>query len=1283
MTRVQMLEITGDDIRKLNDSDLRELIGLLCEAELRLEGIPTVGVTWGGDQRAADGGIDVKVNIENSIFNVGYIPRPITGFQVKVPDMPRSDILNEMRPNGELRELIKELADSGGAYIIVSSNSSTSETALTNRKNAVREAISDLNNSEGLFTDFYDRNRLASWVRNHPSLILWVRQKIGNSIQGWKPYDNWAHAPGGIKEEYLLDDEVRLYNGAMPSEEGMKGVDGINILRNKLSQPRSSIRLTGLSGVGKTRMVQALFDDRIGENPLNPSQVFYADMGDKPLPEPLKFAEQIIAQRTRGILVIDNCSPELHRQLNRVCTDSSSLVSLITVEYDVREDQPEETDVFHLEPASKDLIEKMMRIRFNHISQVDARTIAEFSGGNARIAVALAETVGKGETLGDLKDGELFKRLFIQRKDPDNQLLRSAEACSLVYSFDSRTNEDSNQEMQILGEFAGVSVIDLHRDTVELKRRQLLQQRNYWKAVLPHAIANNLAKKALENIPVDIILEKMGKEGNERMLISFSRRLGYLHDSEIANQIAEQWLSQDGLIGNVANLNKLGIDLLKNIAPINPEKTLQAIERAAASEEGKQFTSRDNNNYEDIVRLLISIAYESRLFERATQLLFDFVLSDSQDERNNFVNSIRNQLKSLFLIYLSGTHATAGQRLQVIKSLTSSKSDKQQQLGIELLETALKTSYFTSSNQFDFGARPRDIGFWPKSQDEYVNWYKLFVKYCLDLAILNKPVAKKAKLILAENFPGLWTIAKLYDELEDATLKIAEVGTWKEGWVGIQKTLRYNSDKLDDQNIERLKALGEELKPISIIDKARLYAFSEHGTALELPDTINEDDVNRESERYRLIGEKAQIIGEEVAKDEAVLFEILPDLVLKEGAWSYNFGQGLCNGSQNPKDVWGHLKNHLSSVKERERKFRCIQGFLNQLSENDIDLYNELLDDALTDDTLGKIFPRLQIYSGIDKKGVNRLHKSLDLELAPLFLYEGLAFGRNHENVVDEDLLDLLIKISKKENGVPVAIKILQMRFFGMDRNEYEPSGSLLDTGRAILNNIKFDRLKEGLRSEDHVLSEVCKVCFKGENGKKAAKGFCTRLAKAISDNKVWVDDYNQVFEVLIDKQPKVFLDCFYGEKKEFKPRRLTWDSDLRSDTFNKLNDDMLLEWCEENPTERYPVMASVIKPCRKSKEEGKLEWTPLATEMIESCPIPESILENFKNSFAPWSWSGSRAAIMSRRLPLISALKDHENPAIADWAFKAEIEFEKRIERIRQSEIEMERGRTDHYGFE
>jgi hypothetical protein len=104
-----MFEITSDDIAFLNDEDLRALVGLLCESEARSRGFSASFVTWGGNQNAADGGIDVRVALPDSVGIDGFVPRPTTGFQVKNSDMSRVDILAEMYPKGALRPAIRDL----------------------------------------------------------------------------------------------------------------------------------------------------------------------------------------------------------------------------------------------------------------------------------------------------------------------------------------------------------------------------------------------------------------------------------------------------------------------------------------------------------------------------------------------------------------------------------------------------------------------------------------------------------------------------------------------------------------------------------------------------------------------------------------------------------------------------------------------------------------------------------------------------------------------------------------------------------------------------------------------------------------------------------------------------------------------------------------------------------------------------------------------------------------------------------------------------------------------
>ena len=229
-----LLEISGDEIALLDDADLRSLVGQLCEADYQMAGLSPKGIDWGGHQDARDGGLDVVVRSDFNPPKNSFIPRKITGFQVKKPDMPRLKILKEMRPKGSLREEIRSLLRERGAYVIVSSSGSTTETALNVRAKAMREAIEDEPNNEQLYLDFLDRGRVATWVRTHPFLVLWVRNKIGRPLQGWQPYGNWANTPTGVQEEYLLDDELRLFDGSKFGD-GDAILDGLRNLRLRLS----------------------------------------------------------------------------------------------------------------------------------------------------------------------------------------------------------------------------------------------------------------------------------------------------------------------------------------------------------------------------------------------------------------------------------------------------------------------------------------------------------------------------------------------------------------------------------------------------------------------------------------------------------------------------------------------------------------------------------------------------------------------------------------------------------------------------------------------------------------------------------------------------------------------------------------------------------------------------------------------------------------------------------------------------------------------------------------
>ncbi|WP_041603349.1 hypothetical protein [Thioflavicoccus mobilis] len=123
MSQHPLFDITPEHILALDDEGLRLLIAQLCKADLRRRGLPVSAVLYGGNQIAADGGIDVRVELPADTAISGFIPQPATGFQAKADDMRASEIEKEMRPpkpgqakgtKATLRPSICALAAAGG-----------------------------------------------------------------------------------------------------------------------------------------------------------------------------------------------------------------------------------------------------------------------------------------------------------------------------------------------------------------------------------------------------------------------------------------------------------------------------------------------------------------------------------------------------------------------------------------------------------------------------------------------------------------------------------------------------------------------------------------------------------------------------------------------------------------------------------------------------------------------------------------------------------------------------------------------------------------------------------------------------------------------------------------------------------------------------------------------------------------------------------------------------------------------------------------------------------------
>jgi len=1259
-----MFDITGDYITRLNDEDLRELVTRLCEAELRRANLPLASLTSGGNQNAADGGVDVRIELPDQLVSLDFIPKGVTGFQVKKPDMPASKIQEEMRPDGVLRPAIVQLGAQHGAYIIVSAQGSVADGPLQNRKKAMQSAIADLPQGMSLHLDFYDRDRLARWVRDYLGVALWLRERLGEPLAGWRTYGNWAF--GDPKDsEYLLDDKCRIV--APQTHLQLTVEQGIQSMRATLKEAGGVVRLVGLSGTGKTRLAQALFDPRIGSDTLDRATVAYVDQGsdDPPTPSARDMIHRLSTEGIRAILVVDNCNPVTHRELAQSVRTAGGLINLITIEYDVSDDEPEETHVFRLEPASEKIIEEILGRLIPNLSQANCQHIANFSGGNARVALALARTVEKDENLGTLRDAELFRRLFHQRQESGDALMRAAEVCSLIYSFDGETTDGESAELTILAELAGIPTNELFRHANTLRSRDLIQRRSKWRAVLPHAIANRLARQALNNIPTGTIIHAFSKAGRERLLKSFSRRLGYLHDCEQAIQIAEAWLTPENGQSNLAQLNDLGLDLFNNLAPIAPEAALCAIESTINGEGGKAFVSVDTHKRWMWCNLLRSIAYEPQYFNRAVLLLAKYV---AKEPLGHNYNSARSYFIELFHLYLSGTHAPVEHRLEVIRQLLSADNAALNSAGIEALGAMMETMHFHSSHDFSFGARPRDFGWEPATGEDTVAWFRAVIAFARNQALSNTPHTQPIKALLAQHFRGLWLHAGVCAELEQLSKDFSVPDRWSDGWLSIREVIYFDIEKMSPEFADRTRLLESELRPQSLEQKIGAYLLSDSHRHFDLVDMEAgaDESSTAHDEAWQRICRLVENLAIEANASPATLNPLLPRLLCKDGPLIGQFGRGLVKGAQDVELVWQQLCDIFETLPESERNVALLQGVIASTHELAQTKANLFLDMALSAPALAPLFPLLQTSINIDETGTRRIISSISSGLAQPWTYAHLGYGRASDAIPLPLFREILLGISALQNGYRIAVDVFGMRLHSLKCSniDIDLETTLLGRELLILNDYSNNNANHAYR-----ISEIAAACLKGKNAHDDAIIIARNLAKASRGHHFEVREYGKLISTLFQLQPLAAIQELLKPMSRGRSVLYYITGPRQSSPANAAPPEILMKWAMKSPKVRMPILAEEVHLFAKNGENDTCSWSPLALGILEVAPDRKMILEIYADRFYPRSWSGSLADVLIPYLSLTKELQSHKDPLIAAWANEQAALIKLRIEEDRKRE--------------
>ena len=1201
---------------------------------------------------------------------------------------PKAQHLGSASSPAGLRPSIQALAARKGAYVIVSSKDSTTDSMLDERRAAMATAVADLDNREDLHLDFYDSQRLATWVSDFPGEILWLRARIGQPLQGWQPFGNWSRAPSDAEPEYFIDDRARLRDMSASRTDPLPIAEGIARLRHLLAQPGGVVRLTGLSGTGKTRLLEALFDPTIGDRPLDPSWAVYADIGhEAPQPSVGQLAEQLKAEGKRALLLLDNCPRETHDAIAPVCRAPNSTVSLITVDLDIQDERPEGTEVFRLQGASQEVMNDLLGRRFPLLPQAVRRRIAELSDGNARVALLIAESArhdAADANLADLGDEALFQRLFRQRDGANEELLRTAEVLSLVYSFDGETTQGTGAELPLLAQVGGLDVRTLLRATDQLGRREIVQSRGRWRALLPQPLANWLAKRALAGIPAIEIAEGFKRHG--RLLSSFAHRLSYLHDCPEAQRIATAWLRGDGPLSDlrpiVESYDVLQMNVVAYLAPVAPDAVLDLIEQFVNEREPDGLRARQLPQRGRLMMLLRHLAWFPEHFRRAALTMACIVQAElgtdtrTQDTRH---------LEELFWPLLSGTTASPQERIAVLEELLSAPEEPDRRLGLIALRGMLETGDFHSVHDTSFGSRPIDYGWCPRNAEDCRAWFGGALAIARQLALSDTAEGTVARSMLADAFRGLWSEGYVQDQLEQVTLDIIAADHWPEGWLAVRKTLALDAKNMEPGFVSRLELLRQRLAPGDLDARLRTYvlvpaheiadlAFWEkkpEPKAVEAAD--GPGDEAAATERHRAMHEavvgEAHDLGRACADDPTPFEPYWPELFGPTGHQSFFFGEGLAAGSRDLHASWTDLCERYRNRDASNRHASLLGGFLAAAAAADREAVERVLDEAIRDPVLGPVFPYLQQVVAFNAAGMGRLLIALDLGLAPSSAYLNLAYGRTTQDIPPCDLSQLLLRLARLPEGQTVAVEILAMHFHNPQPHQLPWDASLLKCGRRLLLDYPLDDPKRNL---DYKLRRIAEQCLVGPDATADARALCEKMRDVAKTSYLVWRELKGLVECLLALHPRIALTCWLGGGAQ------DWDAVIyrfvagRSNPLSEVPATVLLEWARAEPVTRYRQLAAVVPLVQGAEEDDSVHLSASASALLESAPDRAAIFEALViERIQPSACSGSRADALERRRTLIRRFKNDDDPSLRRMARRVDTDLEADIRRARADEAQ------------
>lgn len=1085
---------------------------------------------------------------------------------------------------------------------------------------------------------------LKSFIKNSPSVGK-LDLDAAKPINEWLKYDERKH------ELIYEEDEARE--------------KAFQALSEALSSESSIVRLTGLSGLGKSR----LLIEYKNRNNLKDTEFLIlngSENGNK-VKETIKAVAEIDMS---GFIVIDNCPVDIHNYAaNAFVANNSRLKLITTFFYHEEEKQLVYSIRIKLEPLEARQISNIIDARLPELNQSAKKRLEKFIEGFPLLAqMATNELRKEGRFNAIFNELDLVEKLI----NGDGSLSPGARELLKVFSlfdyfiFQKNSTDKVNSDADFLVKIAGTDQITFENTVMAFNQKELINCNGRFARVVPKPLALNLAMQWWHTSLFD-------RQNNlinglpESLVESFCKQITSLDQSINVQDFVKNFCEGGSPFGQAELLlSKQGSRLFRALVEVNPQVTSDLLYRILNRLSDIDIQNINGDVRRNLVWSLEMLVFHSACFDKAAWCLFKLALFENESYGNNATG----QFSQLFRWQLSGTEASFTQRLAILNRALSLESEIADAVIIKAIKTAINTHGGTRTVGAEFQGTKPELKEWiPKLwQEVYDYWQSLFDIW---LVIIKRGrLVDQVKDAFGHAIRGLIS----YEQFTQLDQFIRDVIAnsdkyWPAAAQSIAHALQYDLEGKDEITLKILHSWEVLLSPDdnNLEEKLKLLVLN----------PSREFEIDEDGHYEDKAAESAKLLSIELKNSHAEIINYL-DLLMRfpEQKQSWFFAKCLVLESDDIEDLLTAILDYLRINSQVDTRF--LSGFLTGLYSKTPHKWLEIIDLIGSDERLVEYYPDSLRTGNFELPHLNDFIRLIKANKLPSNTASMLAYGKGTEHLTEDEIAQFCMSLSEIDpTAVWVALDNLDMYAHGRQDIDFK---ILTPALVHLVLNVSFKKEDKTRHSDSyHWLKSVEKL-LKTQNEEFALK-LCLRLIDQVGNNDV---DYSDLWDYLGEGFYKAFEihgDFLWPEVANkfiddhvIKPYRLiellgSGKSYKKRDNsiFDILDPDIILDWCQDERA--LLIVGNAISMFISNDDKRKVN--PLMIRMLSEFADNKAFVSEVSANFNSRSWCGSLVPYLEADKALISPLQENSNTKVSLWAVSFIEDLDSQIQREMKNDAE------------